>query len=272
LLERAGDTKAIPLYIRLLDEPPFRAAVIPLLAHTDDPAAAHGLIRHFDQMPNSVRAAALGTLTSRPALALVLLEAVASGKFDQKHLTALHARQLRSLDDPRIAAHVDRIWGRASETSADAKATVARLRKGFTDLPLGFLDPLRGKEVYQRLCAACHKLDGDGGTLGPDLTGSSHNGLDYFLENIVDPNAVVGADYQLNVITKKDGGVVSGMIGSETDTMLVVRTATDTINVPKSDIKERQALEQSMMPAGLLEGVTQREALDLLRFLLLGRR
>jgi putative heme-binding domain-containing protein len=272
LLKRAGDKQAVPLYIRLLGEPPFRAAVVPLLASTDDPAAALGLIRHFEHMAPSVRAAALATLTSRPALALVLLEAVEAQKFDRKHLTALHARQLRSLDDPRVSAHVDRIWGRASESSADAKATVARLKQGFTDLPLGFLDPLRGKEVFQRLCVACHKLDGDGGTLGPDLTGSSHNGLDYFLENIVDPNAVVGADYQLNVVTRKDGSVVSGMIGSETDTMLVVRTATDTVNVPKSDIKSRQVLEQSMMPAGLLEGVTQREALDLLRFLLLGRR
>jgi hypothetical protein len=54
--------------------------------------------------------------------------------------------------------------------------------------------------------------------------------------------------------------------------MLVVRTATDTVNVPKADIKSRQVLEQSLMPAGLLEGVTQREALDLLRFLLIGRR
>jgi putative heme-binding domain-containing protein len=74
------------------------------------------------------------------------------------------------------------------------------------------------------------------------------------------------------VVTKKDGAVISGMIERETGTMLVVRTATDTINVPRSEIKDRQVLDQSMMPAGLLEGVTQREALDLLRFLLLSRR
>lgn len=272
LLKRANDTKGTALYIKLLDEAPFRAAVIPMLASTDDPAAARGLIKHFDQMASAAKTAALGTLTSRPALALVMLEAVEKQQFDRKHLTALHARQLRSLGDARVNAYADRIWGKAGETSADAKATVAKLKKAFTDLPLGFLDPLRGKEVYQRLCAACHKLDGDGGTLGPDLTGSSHNGLDYFLENIVDPNAVVGADFQLNIITKNDGSVVSGMIGEETDTALVVRTAAESITVPRSEIKSRQVLEQSMMPAGLLEGVSQREALDLLRFLLIGRR
>ena len=61
LLKRAGDIKALPLYIKLLDEPPFRPAVVPLLAGTDDPAAARALLRHFDQMVPSVRAAALGT-------------------------------------------------------------------------------------------------------------------------------------------------------------------------------------------------------------------
>ena len=53
-------------------------------------------------------------------------------------------------------------------------------------------------------------INGVGGKLGPDLAGSWRNGLDYFLENIVDPNAVVGENFQLHVLTKKDGTVVSG--------------------------------------------------------------
>jgi putative heme-binding domain-containing protein len=105
------------------------------------------------------------------------------------------------------------------------------------------------------------------GKLGPDLSGTWRNGLDYFLENIVDPNAVVGTAYELQIITKKDGSVVSGMIDRETDTALVLRTVTDTINVAKADIKERQKTPQSLMPPGLLEALTEREAVELLKFL-----
>ena len=61
-------------------------------------------------------------------------------------------------------------------------------------------------------------MNGVGGKLGPDLGGSWRNGLSYFLENIVDPNAVVGEAYQLSVITKRDGSVLSGIVDSETDT------------------------------------------------------
>jgi putative heme-binding domain-containing protein len=111
-------------------------------------------------------------------------------------------------------------------------------------------------------------IDGDGGKIGPDLAGSERNGLDYFLENIVDPNAVVGTEFQLNLVTKRDGAVVSGMIERESETTLVVRTVTETVNVPKSQIKDRQVLPQSLMPPGLLEAVPEREALELLKYLL----
>ena len=155
-------------------------------------------------------------------------------------------------------------------TSPEEK--LATMRRYNNDLRAAAGNPHRGKDVYAKSCGICHQLGGEGNKIGPDLTTANRQDLAALLGNIVDPNAVVGADYQLNVVTKKDGAVISGIIERESDTMLVVRTATDSINVPKAEIKDRQILEQSMMPAGLLEGVTQREALDLLRFLLIGRR
>ena len=114
---------------------------------------------------------------------------------------------------------------------------------------------------------ACHARDGQGGKLGPDLAGSWRNGIDYFLENIVDPNAVIGADFQLNVITKKDGAVVSGQIEKQSETSLVVRTTSETINVPLTEVKSREVSAQSLMPPGLLETLTERETIELLKFL-----
>ena len=83
----------------------------------------------------------------------------------------------------------------------------------------------------------------------------------------MDPNAVVGADYQLNLITKRDGTVISGMLDKETATALVVRTMTETVTIPKTEIKAREVTPQSLMPPGLLEALPEREAVELLKFL-----
>jgi putative heme-binding domain-containing protein len=270
LLRRAGDTESTALLVRLLDDRQLRAAVIPLLAHAADAArAAGGLIERFGQFGPAERNAALSVFTSKPALALPLLRAVETGAFDRKHLTALHARQLRNLRNPEVTRTLDRVWGRATESSADAKATIARLRDTYRNAPLWSYDVEAGRKVYERVCAACHALGGGSsvGKLGPDLSGTWRNGLDYFLENIVDPNAVVGTAFELQILTKRDGSVVSGMIDRETDTALVVRTVTDTVNVAKADLKERQKTPMSLMPPGLLEALPEREAIELLKFL-----
>src|SRR5690606_31255361 len=140
-------------------------------------------------------------------LALPLLQAVAAGTFARKHLTALHARQLRNLRNPEVTTMLERVWGRTSETSTDTKATIAKLRQTYREAPLWSYDAKAGQQVYERLCAACHTMDSTAtaGKLGPNLSGTWRNGLDYFLENIVDPNAVIGTDFQLNLVTKHDG-------------------------------------------------------------------
>ncbi|MDP3072735.1 MAG: DUF1080 domain-containing protein [Opitutaceae bacterium] len=270
LLRRAGDTESTALLVQLLGDAQLRAAVIPLLANAADSAAVSaGLIKGFAAFAPAERTAALAALTSKPALALPLLRAVETGAFDKKNLTALHARQLRNLRHAEVTRTLDRVWGRTAETSADTKASIARIRDLYREAPLWSYDVKAGRAVYERACASCHATDAgsSAGKLGPNLNGTWRNGLEYFLENIIDPNAVVGTDYQLNLVTKRDGTVIAGMIEKESDTALLVRTMTETVNVPKADIKSREITPQSLMPAGLLEALQPREAVELLLFL-----
>ncbi len=268
LLKRIGDAEAAPLFARLLDVEEFRSAVIPLLARSADPATATALIQRFEKFNDADRNATLNTLTSRAVLAMPLLQAVKGGAFDRKHLSAFQVRQMRNLHDAELDKLLDQTWGKVNESSAAMKATIAKLQKAYQEAPLWAFDGGAGKLVFQQTCAVCHAINGIGGKLGPDLAGSWRNGVSYFLENIVDPNAVVGEQYQLNVITRRDGTILSGIVEQEGDTAVTIRTITEAVIVPKSEIKERQKLAQSLMPPGLLEAMPERKVIELLKFLM----
>jgi putative heme-binding domain-containing protein len=240
LLKRTGDAEATPIFAKLLDEPAFTTAVIPLLSRSKEPKTAAALMERFDRIDAADRVAALGVLTSRAELAKPLLEAVKAGRFDKKHLSSLQIRQMRNLNHAEINTLLDATWGKVNESSAAAKASIAKLKKAYESAPLWAFNAKSGEQTFQQLCAVCHAMGGVGGKLGPDLAGSWRNGLDYFLENIIDPNAVVGDNFQLHVLTKKDGSVVSGVIEQETDTAITARTVTESVVISKSDLKDRQ--------------------------------
>jgi putative membrane-bound dehydrogenase-like protein len=267
LLKRVGDRESVPIYVRLLTHAEFRSAVIPLVGGSNDPAVATGLLAAYPSLGEAERAAALTTLASKAVFAKPLVDAVAAKAFPKQDVGAIHQRQLRTLKDPAIDQVVDQLWGKLNESPAAAKATIERFKKAYREKPLWAYEAKRGKEVFTRVCSACHQMNGSGGKLGPDLSGSYNNGVDYFIENIVDPNAVIGPDFQLNLITLQDGTLVSGMVADETATALEVRTIAGVQNVPKAAITSRTRSPASMMPPGLLETLTEAEAIDLLKFL-----
>ncbi|HWE01738.1 MAG TPA: PVC-type heme-binding CxxCH protein [Tepidisphaeraceae bacterium] len=268
LLKRIGDADSVPVYAKLLDIAEFRSEVIPLLSGSNDPATATALIARFPKLGAKDRIAALSTLTSRPALAKTLLQAVKDGAIDKKLLGSFQVRQMRNLQNPEVNTLLDQSWGKVTESSASMKATIARLQKAYQEAPLWAFDAGAGKKTFQQICAVCHTMNGQGGKLGPDLTGSSHNGLAYFLENIVDPNAVVGEQYQMTLIEKRDGSVITGITEQETETAVTIRTVTELLVVPKSEIKDRQKRAESMMPAGILEALPERSVIELLKYLM----
>ena len=66
-------------------------------------------------------------------------------------------------------------------------------------------DLAQGRAIFGKSCAQCHTLFGVGGKVGPDLTGSNRANLDYLLENIIDPSAVIPKEYAATVVDMKDG-------------------------------------------------------------------
>ena len=109
---------------------------------------------------------------------------------------------------------------------------------------------------------------GEGGPAGPDLTGAGRDNLDYLLENIADPSAVVTADFRMTVVNLKDGRVLNGLVAAKTERTLTLRTMNETLTVERNEVEGTQESKLSLMPEGLLESLTEAQRRDLIAYLM----
>jgi putative membrane-bound dehydrogenase-like protein len=267
VLSKAQDRQSLSAFIDLLNDKAFRSAVIPVLARFDSPQVADALITRLGDFPLDDRNAAINALTGRASFAKALLDAVAEGRLKRDYVTAFNVRQLSELRDPEIDQRVVKTWGRITTTPGEKQAQIAVLEKTFNEAPLWAYDGGAGREHFQKLCAQCHRLGNDGNRLGPELTGAGKNGIRYFLENIIDPNAVIGTDFQMTTVETRDGDVISGLLLNESADALTIRTVASEEKLAKNTIARRSTSDKSLMPEGLLESLGQREQIELLKYL-----
>jgi len=132
----------------------------------------------------------------------------------------------------------------------------------------------QGKAMFAAtLCVNCHHFAGEGGNIGPDLTGAgSRYTLRDLTENIVDPSKVISDQYGSEQIEKKDGSTVIGRVVSEENGKLSVMTSALAPDVQTpvntADIQSRKPFNISMMPPGLINSLNKDELLDLYAYLL----
>ena len=93
-------------------------------------------------------------------------------------------------------------------------------------------------------------------------------GIEYLVENVIDPNAVIGRDFQARIIVTREGRVITGLIEKETDSSITIRTLTESVTVAKSEIEETKISLNSFMPEGLLRNLNDREQIELFKFLM----
>jgi quinoprotein glucose dehydrogenase len=117
-------------------------------------------------------------------------------------------------------------------------------------------------------CVRCHKVQGQGGDVGPDLTGvGARQKRDYLLESIVDPNKQIAKGFETVVLSLVNGQVVTGIVKEENAKAIRLMTAEGKlVTVPQDQVDERQA-GKSAMPADIVKSLTKAEVRDLVEFL-----
>ncbi len=276
--------------------PASRAEAIRTLEKIDDPQLAEAVGLAIGSKDGDVRAEGLRVLAKLsperaiPALARVL--EVGSTSEKQKALDVLGAAKQTEADrvlalvldkqltqpDPAIALEL--MNATASRSSSAIQEKVAALlahqpKSGsiaeyFTSLEGGNAE--RGRKIYADnaavYCVRCHKVNGNGGEVGPELSGiGKKHPREYLLESIVAPNQAIAQGFESVVVATNNGQIVAGVFKSEDGQTLKLMTAeAKLIEIPKSDIDERKRGE-SAMPADLHKKLSHAEIRDLVEFL-----
>ena len=171
---------------------------------------------------------------------------------------------IQVLKDAACAALIQKHWGKLTRSSEEKERQIAHVRELLAD---GKGDAQQGRAIFQRLCATCHTLNGEGAKIGPDLTSYERGNLDFILPAIVDPSLAIREEFTAFNVETKDGQSITGFLNEQTPSAV---TLTDVnghrLVLPRRDIESLQASSLSLMPEGLLDALQPQEVRDLFAY------
>ncbi len=252
---------------RLLTDQAVAADSVQALAAYDDAGTSRMILEVYPTLSKDAQTSALSALASRKSSAEALVKAVQDGQVPRLDVPSFVVRQLRAWKDQPLPSLVEDVWGRERPVSAEARERVGHMKKTMTADRLSAADPSRGRALFQQTCAQCHKLFGEGGAVGPELTGAQRGDLGYLLENILDPNATLAPDYRMSIFSLEDGRILNGLVAERTERALSIQTPTERLAVPLDEIEAERKSNTSLMPEGLIDNLKPSQVADLLRYL-----
>ncbi|HTU24626.1 MAG TPA: hypothetical protein VMF30_04470, partial [Pirellulales bacterium] len=248
------------------DDPQLsRAAILGLTVCDVDPEEF--LVKYPILRPEQ-RQAVIDVAASQPRYARRLLDQLESGNIPASDIRAEVARQLFALNDASVSERLSKLWGDANASDTDRHAEMSRLRHLITSAALTRADQRHGRELFHQRCAQCHVLFGEGKTLGPDLTGTQRDDPERLIVDVADPNARVAPQFRVTVVQADDGRVIAGVLQEENDEQIVLRTVNDVVTMSKGQVTDRKLLADSLMPAGVLNGLSNSDIQDLFSYLM----
>ncbi len=268
LLRQAGDDQAGKIAASVLGEPPMREVAVRTIVAAGDASVASIVIDELAKLPLGLRSDLINYLATRASTASTLVSAIESGKLDRSLVSAVLLRQIQSHEDDDLQARVQQIWGRIGDEPGNYPQQKKMWSEILSPDRLRHADIEHGRFVFDQVCGNCHKLFGEGKEIGPDLTGSNRKDLNYILENVLAPNAIIGNAYQMHAFLMDDGRLITGLVREETENAIrVVMSAGTEVTLAPSEIETRKLSEQSMMPMELLDKMPRADVIDLVVYL-----
>ena len=241
------------------------AAALVAMQRFSDPPLGQAVADRLAKLPTAARPSAISFLASREQWSGALLESIESGRLAKGEVATTLVEVLLS-HGGKVAARTKAAWPSAGQSSVTGRATeIARVRsavEGRTG------SPYRGRDLYLQRCSACHKLFHKGGEIGPNLTAYQRTDLDTLLPSILDPSREIREGYEHMQLRTRDGRSLSGFLSDRTNRLLILRgiDGSDTV-IKQSQVESSNVSPRSLMPEGLLTGLSDQQLRDFFAYL-----
>lgn len=268
LAELGGTESVLPALALVRDDQPLevQSLALDVVARHGDERALTTLLDRYAKAPPALQSRLRDVFLGRASSARAFLErverkevAAADVPVEQLRLVALHG-------NPALDTLVRKHWGSIRAGTAEEK--LAEMRRLSNDLRAGSGSRARGREVFRKQCATCHKLFGEGNEIGPDLTGVARDDTTALLTNLVDPSAMIRAQYLQYAAVTTTGRTVTGLIAQQDNAgVTLVDSKNERTTLRRDEIEELRELPTSLMPEDLLKTLSPQEVRDLFRYL-----
>ena len=235
-----------------------RALVQPARAAMLKPLLSAG---RWNAYTPGVRQMLLERLAARPEFAGLLLDAVESGALPINALTSGQRDQLRKARNPAVQARAQKLF---AAPGGDREAVFTQAKAVLQLTPA----PVNGRTVFEKSCAACHRLNQQGVAVGPDLFDIRNQPKESILYHIIIPEAEIAPNFISYECELKDGRTLSGLLASESSGSITLRMAQGVEEVvSRAQISRLTASRLSLMPQELEKSITPQELADLLAYM-----
>ncbi len=230
-----------------------------------DRVAGEDLLALWHDVNGPLRTAVILQLLRRTTWIELVFDAVETGRLPVQAVPAQRRWLLTQHPSEAIAHRAKRLFGSLGATnvsSAEVQRVVAKVLRLNGDVR-------RGRELFRRECSACHRLEGIGQPIAPDLASVRRRGPAEVLMHILDPNREIAPEFVQYSVLLRDGRSLAGAIEHESgeSIQLVLQDGSREL-IQRADIEQIQPLGISLMPTGFGEKLTPQELADLLAFLL----
>ncbi len=264
LLAIAPDSQPAEFFQKLIEpsEPEdVQSAAVRALGKRKGIESAQFLIARWRSLTPAVRNEAGAALMASPERFPLLLDAIDKGEIQSWSLPPRQRTQMQMNKDPQLR---ERARALLAAKAGDREAVVKKYQVALEAAG----DSGRGKEVFERVCAKCHKMDGKGADVGPDLATIRNRTAGSLLGDILIPSRSIAQMYESYVVETASRGTLDGVIGQQTATTItLVHEQGKQDVVPRADIKNMYVSNLSAMPEDLDKEVSTAQMADLLAYL-----
>lgn len=248
--------------LQVQQPPAVQAAALAVLARYDSADVPRIILAAWPAMSPQIRASAAETLLARADWIQTFLDAVEKGVVRPTDLDPARVQVLQKSSDAKVRERAAKLFAGAGPSKR--QDVLAQYQKSLAIRG----DAAKGKIIFKNVCSACHRLEGVGEAIGPDLASIKNRGAEAVMTNVLDPNREVLPQYFTYVVTTDADVTVTGMITAESANTITIRKADKTSEaIQRVNIASLRSSGLSAMPEGLEKEVSPEAMADLLAYL-----